>query len=104
MKMYIHYFFLFKVNSFEQEFKPRIMKQMMDHFPYDLLQKNAKSKSDKKSNLVECDSNDGNVINQINLGLILLYLDFTSGDVDEQFGLKIINYLKGEFFATTHTN
>lgn len=70
---------------------------MMENFPYDLLQKNAsKNKGDKKSGGV-ADSNDGSVVNQINLSLVLLYLDFASGQVDDEFAQKVIGYLQGQY-------
>jgi len=77
------------------------MKQMMENFPYDLVQKNVKNKNDKKSMIA--DTNDGSIVNQINLNLIMLYLDFSSVEVEELFASKIISYLKGQFFAKEKT-
>ena len=96
----VTHFFLFQVSQLQQEFQPRIQKQMMDNFPYDLLRKSIKKNGDKKSksdaNVVDgVNVNVDVVVVQVNLSLILLYLDLLEGDVTQEFAARVIGYLKG---------
>ena len=105
----VTHFSHFQVSQLQQEFQPRIQKQMMDNFPYDLLRKSIKKSGDKKSksgaNVVDgVNVNAEVVVVQINLSLILLYLDLLEGDVTQEFAARVIGYLKGYYSTITFKN
>ncbi len=75
------------------------MKQMVDNFPYELLLasvKNERNKNDKKTKNVDNDGTGDAVVCQINLSVVRLYLDLSSGEPDVQLTTRILQYLKGE--------
>ena len=56
----------FQIGAFQTEYEPKITKQMLDNFPYQLVQTSAsgaKNKSDKKAESNA--SNDENVVTQV---------------------------------------
>ena len=57
----------FQIGAFQSEYEPKITKQMLDNFPYQLVQTSAsgasKNKNDKKSESNA--SNDENVVTQV---------------------------------------
>ena len=73
---------------------------MMEAFPYDLLRKSIKKTGEKKSKGdadVTSGANAEAVVVQINLTLIVLYMDLVDGEVAPEFAAKVVDYLKREF-------
>jgi hypothetical protein len=52
-----------------------------------------KNKNDKKAD--SNSSNDDNIVSQINLSIISLYLELISGEPSDGLTIRVINYLRG---------